>query len=93
MITFKFVDGYISPVLSTGDIIEVDGSCFEIAEPVNSNTSCRHCYFRDEHNECKLDCCPLTGAQVFLKTLKNNKQDERGEQAKSMVEEEGIYFY
>lgn len=24
MITFKFVDGYISPVLSTGDIIEVD---------------------------------------------------------------------
>lgn len=23
MITFKFVDGYISPVLSTGDIIEV----------------------------------------------------------------------
>lgn len=66
MITFKFVDGYISPVLSTGDIIEVDGSYFEIAEPVNSNTS---------------------------KTLKNNKQDERGEQAKSMVEEEGIYFY
>lgn len=40
MITFKFVDGYISPVLSTGDIIEVDGSYFEIAEPVNSNTSC-----------------------------------------------------
>lgn len=36
---------------------------------------------------------PLTGAQVFLKTLKNNKQDERGEQAKSMAEEEGIYFY
>lgn len=33
------------------------------------------------------------GAQVFLKTLKNNKQDERGEQAKSMAEEEGIYFY
>lgn len=45
MITFEFVDGYISPV------------------------------------------------QVFLKTLKNNKQDERGEQAKSMAEEEGIYFY
>ena len=86
MITFKFVDGYISPVLSTGDIIEVDGSYFEIAEPVNSNTSCKH-------NECKLYCCPLTGAQVFLKTLKNNKQDERGEQAKSMVEEKGIYFY
>lgn len=64
MITFEFVDGYISPVLSTGDVIEVDGSYFEIA-----------------------------GAQVFLKTLKNNKQDERGEQAKSMAEEEGIYFY
>lgn len=69
MITFEFVDGYISPVLSTGD------------------------NFRDEHNECRLEYCPLTGAQVFLKTLKNNKQDERGEQAKSMVEEEGIYFY
>lgn len=26
MITFEFVDGYISPVLSTGDVIEVDGS-------------------------------------------------------------------
>lgn len=76
MITFEFVDGYISPVLSTGDIIEVDGS-----------------YFRDEHNECRLEYCPLAGAQVFLKTLKNNKQDERGEQAKSMAEEEGIYFY
>ena len=35
MITFEFVDGYISPVLSTGDII--DGSYFEIAEPVNSS--------------------------------------------------------
>lgn len=76
MITFEFVDGYISPVLSTGDVIEVDGS-----------------YFRDEHNEYRLEYCPLAGAQVFLKTLKNNKQDERGEQAKSMAEEEGIYFY
>ena len=93
MITFEFVDGYISPVLSTGDIIEVDGSCFEIAEPVNSSGSCKYCYFRDEHNECRANYCPLTGAQVFLKTLKNNKQDERGEQAKSMAEEEGIYFY
>lgn len=93
MITFKFVDGYISPVLSTGDIIEVDGSYFEIAEPVNPNGSCKYCYFRDEHNECRLEYCPLAGAQVFLKTLKNNKQDERGEQAKSMAEEEGIYFY
>lgn len=45
MITFKFVDGYISPVLSTGDIIEVDGSYFEIAEPVNPNGSCKYCYF------------------------------------------------
>lgn len=45
------------------------------------------------HNECRLEYCPLAGAQVFLKTLKNNKQDERGEQAKSMAEEEGIYFY
>lgn len=44
MITFKFVDGYISPVLSTGDIIEVDGSYFEIAEPVNPNGSCKYCY-------------------------------------------------
>lgn len=38
MITFEFVDGYISPVLSTGDIIEVDGSYFEIAEPVSIAT-------------------------------------------------------
>lgn len=51
MITFKFVDGYISPVLSTGDIIEVDGSYFE---PVNPNGSCKYCYFRDEHNECRV---------------------------------------
>lgn len=36
MITFEFVDGYISPVLSTGDVIEVDGSYFE---PVNSSGS------------------------------------------------------
>lgn len=77
MITFEFVDG----------------SYFEIAELANPSNSCKHCYFRDEHNECRLEYCPLTGAQVFSKTLKNNKQDERGEQAKSMVEEEGIYFY